>query len=160
MRIAFLGGTSYDAGALEDFLLALHQKYPDATIVTGNGRGAEAKVKVQMEAWGHDVIVPTLDNAYSFSDPLACQVNDILLNADIIVTVGSRSAGRAKLAWDIHARQTYKKNPQGGILKTRGQPVPFLDPENIRPFHNVAAPETKPKTATRRATKKPETLAA
>jgi hypothetical protein len=81
-------------------------------------------------------------NHIAFGDAaMDCQVNDICAGADVIVTVGSKTGGRAKLAEVIWKR----------VHGWRENPIPL---------HNIAAPAPKPKAApVRRAKKKAEAYA-
>lgn len=150
LRIGFIGGESYIEADLEAFLLALHQKHPTAIIVTGLGRGAERVVKTQMEAWGHTVEIPPLHPEW-FAHPLDCQVNDILIASDIIVTIGSPEGSRAKIARAIHRRIDMLYEPWAKSHRMR---------ELGRPLHNVAAPPTKKQKPGRRPSKKQKELIA
>ena len=137
-RIAIVGGSSYDQEALDAFLLALAEKYPHASIVTGSAmRSCEEYIAKTCRTLGFDVEVPE-PNHFAFGDEaVACQVNDVIADADVIVTVGSPTGGRAKIAADIHKRVDSCREPW-----------------NKRVLHNVAAPAKKPKAAKPRQAKK------
>ena len=160
MRIAFIGGTEYNEVELEDFLYKLHAKYPDATIVTGAGRGAEKQVKTLLDAIGQTVEVPPLHNWAK--SPGDLQIAEILggqfkllrsedgktkqvyvtAPADYIVIVGRIEAARASIAHAIWKRCDA-----------------WREPDKRRPLHIIAAPPEKKKVTKPRAKKKRETLA-
>ena len=160
-RIAIVGGTDFVAEELEDFLYTLNNKYPDATIVTGNGRGAEKEAQRLLEALGMTVEVPRLHTEFkhketSFS-PTDHQVGTIIEGdfliyqdengktqhrfisprADIIVIVGNPDSSRAMKAASIWKRMDS-----------------WRDAHNQRVLHRVAAPPVKKKPKVYRATKK------
>ena len=139
LRIAIVGGASYVQDDLDTFLLTLHAKYPHATIVTGSAmRSCEPHVKDECFKLGFTVEVPEPNHAAFGDEAMLCQVNDVLIDADVIVTVGSPSGGRAKRAAEIHKRVDSCRETW-----------------NKRVLHNIAAPTVKKKEKTRRA-KKPE----
>ena len=143
-RIAVVGGISFDSQALDRFLLGVAEKYPYATVVTGSARGAERHVQDTCTVIGVPVEVPSVNDDFG-DEALMCQVNDILLRADVIVTVGTPTGGRAKRAVEIHKRV-----------------YAWREEWNRVELHNVAlpAPTEKKKAANpKRATKRKETLA-
>lgn len=162
MRVAILGGQDYKEAELEDWLYKLHDKYPDAVIVTRGERGAEKQVKTLMEAIGHTVeSPPRKDWAKAPSDLMGMecitgviqlykdekgktQSRFITPPADVIVVVGNPNSAAGKIASDIYKRLDAWREPQ-----------------NRRPFTVVAAPAAqKKKPPPRKPTKKRETLAA
>jgi len=165
-RIAIVGGTDYVPEELEDFLYALHTKYPDALIITGNGRGAEKEVQRLLEAIGHTVEIPRLHTEFkhketSFS-PTDHQVGTIIEGdfliyqdengktqhrfisprADVIIIVGNPDSSRARKATDVWKRMDS-----------------WRDERNRRPLHRVAAPKAKAKAKKHRTPKKRELTA-
>lgn len=142
MRIAFVGGQDYKDDALEAFMYALHAKYPDAVIVTGDGRGSEKQVRRLLEAIGHTIIIPPL-RPDLYNDPLSIQVADILLDVDVIVLVGNPDASRNKLATAIWKRIDS-----------------WREKSKQRPLHNVAVPPKKKKAPAPRRPSKREELTA
>lgn len=143
MRVAVVGGTSYVEAELEEFLYALHSKYPESVVVTGSGRGAEAATKTLLDAIGHTVEVPVEHPEWYGKASGDCQVNDVLVGATVIVAVGSTTGGRVKIAADIHKR-----------LNTH------REPENKVKLVSVAAPVKEKAAPKRKASKKKELLAA
>ncbi len=137
MRIAVVGGESYVKADLERFLVALYEKHPHATIVTGSAtRSCEPFIRQRAHVLGFKVETPE-PNYIAFGDEaMACQVNDILIGADVIITVGSKGGGRAKIAETIWKRCHAWR-------------------ENAIPLHNIAA-EVKTKAAPKQKAKKPQ----
>jgi hypothetical protein len=127
-----IGGMDFDAVKLEDFLFKLAAKHPDVTIVTGNGKGAEAIVKSTAESIGITVEQPALRDDLYGKAALGCQINDVLIGADVIVLIGSPSGTRPKIAADIHKRIDFKHH-----LSTR----------EVRQLHVIAQNPAKPKAA-------------
>lgn len=143
-RIAVVGGASFSEPELDSFLTALYEKYPWATIVTGSAmRSCEPHVAEYARRLGFAVEQPE-PNHYAFGDEaMDCQVNDIVVDADVIVTVGSPTGGRAKRAGEIHKRVDSCREKW-----------------NVRTLHNIAAPAKKAKAApVRRAKKKAQAYA-
>lgn len=140
--IAVVGGTDYVEADLEAFLYKLHSKYPEATIRTGNGRGAEKAVKTLLEALGQPVFLPPL-RPDLYLNPLDCQINDILIGADVIVVVGNPDSSRPKRALDLWKRLDS-----------------WREPELQRRLVQVAAPPKKKVVKKHKATKRREQLAA
>jgi hypothetical protein len=152
MKIAVIGSgdnraeaMSYDAVKLEAFILKLAEKYPHATIVTGNGRGAEAATKALAQAIGLTVEQPELRDDLYGKAALACQINDVLIGADQIVIVGNATGVRPATAIAIHKRVDFTT-----AYTTRA----------VRPLHVIAAPPPKKKAAPKRRATKPDKLAA
>jgi hypothetical protein len=142
-RIAIVGGQSYVQADLNAFLDALYEKHPYATVVTGSAmRSCEQHVAEYAFRLGFDVSIPDPNYTAFGDEAMDCQVNDVLIDADVIVTVGSKTGGRAKLAAESHKRIDSWREPQ-----------------NQRVLHNVAAPEKTPTVKKRRATKKAEEYA-
>ena len=143
-RIAVVGGASYNEVALDAFLAALYEKHPYATVVVGTAlRSCEQHVAEEAFRLGFTVEQPEVNHKTFGDDAMLCQVNDVLIGADVIVTVGSPSGGRAKRAAEIHKRVDSCREPW-----------------NKRVLHNIAAPAKKataPKP--RKAKKKAEAFA-
>jgi hypothetical protein len=128
-RIAVVGGQKFDEAQAERWLQSLRVKYPNATVVTGSARGAEAFIRERAVKLGFTVAIPEVPEGY----PSEWQVTDIVVLADVIVTVGSEKASRAALAIGIHKRVDAGR--RGG-----------------RPHVHIAAPpkrESPPKRASR-----------
>ncbi|MBA2726498.1 MAG: hypothetical protein H0U53_10950 [Actinobacteria bacterium] len=136
MRIAIVGGANYVKETLDTFLTKLFQKHPGATIVVGSAlRSCEPYVREKCHALGFTIITPEPNHVAFGDEAIACQVNDVLLNADVIVTVGSATGGRAKIATDVWKRcHAWRENPI--------------------PLHNVAAVVKEKKPVERKAKKK------
>ncbi len=137
MRIAIVGGSSYVEEDLEGFLVALYAKHPHATIVTGSAtRSCEPAVRQRCHQLGFRTETPEPNHVAYGDEAMACQVNDILIGADAIVTVGSKGGSRAKIAETIWKRcHAWRKNPI--------------------PMHNIAA-EVKTKATPKQRAKKPQ----
>lgn len=143
-KIAVVGGQNYIEEDLETFLRAMYEKYPYATVVIGSAhRSAEPHAAKFAFELGFKIERPE-PNYMAFGDEaMDCQVNDVVAEADVIVTVGSPTGGRAKRAAEIHKRVDSCREPW-----------------NRRVLHNVAAPEKKAaKPKARRAKKKAEAYA-
>lgn len=146
LRVAFVGGANFESAPTEDFLVSLQTKYPDCTIVTGNGRGAEAHVREYASHLGMRLEVPELRPDWYGKAALDCQINDICLDYDALVIVGSPAGGRPKVALDIHKRIRWHVDNKFVTV--------------WEPTHTIAEPPAKPKSIARRATKRQESLAA
>ena len=144
MRIAFIGSAQYDAAALATFLWKLREKHPTATIVTGDGKGAEQNVYEAAQMLGFHVERPELTKLLDPDLALDFQVGQVIIDADIIVLVASGK--RPKLAKDIWNRiNLHEKDNRGGTVKRNGQPVSH----RTKPIQlvEIAAKQKKPQQA-------------
>lgn len=121
MRVAMIAGRDIDQMKLTAFLQGLRKKYPDCTIITGNGIGGESRIKEFVKLVDMKLEVPEQHPEWFGEDAGDCQVNDIMLTADVIVTVGSRTAERNKIAEMIYKRMDAWR---GGFMG--GQPRPRM----------------------------------
>lgn len=138
-RIAMIGGRDFDGYALDKFLAALYEKYPRAVIVTGSGQGAERSIAIRAEQVGFTVEIPPVRPELYGSHAGMCQINDVMMGANVIVTVGSPNASRPKRAKEIWNRCDRDMNSW-----------------NCRPYFNTAQPivTTTAKPKKRKATKR------
>lgn len=142
MRVAFVGGAKFDTTALDTFLWKLREKHPGATIVTGNGRGAERHVHDSATALGFKLERPELHPEWFGTAAMDCQVADILTGTDIIVMVGT--GGRVKIAWEwIHRMNMHQRDVRGGLVKNSGHYVSLRTPGTELKFFHVAEPKTR-----------------
>lgn len=144
MRIAFIGSAQYDGAALDSFLWKLRDKYPNATIVTGDGKGAEKHVVESASMLGFTVERPPLTELLDPDSAMLFQIGEVIANADIIVLVAS--GGRPKIAKDIwHRLNIHERSPQNALVKRNGQYVSHRTTP-IQLFE-IAAREKKPQQA-------------
>lgn len=135
-----VGGKSFSERALVAYFILLKNKYPRATIVTGSAAGAERSIRELATHYGFEVEVPEVWHILG-KEAAICQVNNIVLGADVIVCVGSPTSGRTKRAVEVwHRLNMHKKTPQNGILKVNGKPVSMREPWNQIGLHFIAAP--------------------
>ena len=138
-RIAMVGGKDFSESALIAFFEQLRLKYPRATIVTGSAAGAERSVRELAQHYGFTVEVPPVYTEALGSEALICQVNNIVLEADVIVVVGSKTSGRAKRALELwHRLNMHRRNARGGLLKEKGGFVSWREPWNLTELHHIA----------------------
>ena len=95
MNVAIIGGARFDHTKLEQFMVALAKKHPEAVIFTGNGRGAENEVVNLAKAIGLKGVRPPLHPEWFGDEALMCQINSILTNSGwtapvILVGTGAR----------------------------------------------------------------------
>lgn len=124
-RIAFVGGDSYEPIAIDKFLWNLQEKYPRATIVVGSGSRSERHVAEAARSLRFNVETPAVHPEWFQGDTAAAlrwQINDVLLDAPIIVIVGS--GGRPELATEWwHRFNMHERDNRGGLVKRNGQYV-------------------------------------
>lgn len=141
MRVAIVGGLYFDTQALDGFLFKLREKYPDATIVTGQGRGAEKHAAESAELLGFNVIVHEVTEQHEEwfgAEALNCQVSDICYGADIILCVSG--GGRPKLAEEWwHRMNMHARNDRRGLIQKKGEYVSRREPENRIQLFKIAA---------------------
>lgn len=141
MRIAVVGGMYFDMKALDQFLWRLKEKYPDATIVTGEGKGAERHAFESAKLLGFKVIQHRVTDRQVqwFGDAaLDCQVSTILAKADVILVVSN--GGRSKIALDWwHRMNMHQRNDRRGLVKKNGKYVSRREPENQIQLFEIAA---------------------
>ena len=100
--VAVIGGTKYDSAALERWIRSL---LPDTVIVTGNGRGAEQRVRELGTELGLRVDVPALHPERYGRKALEIQVSYVLgMTAGDIVVVGAGSRPSKAREWFKRAR--------------------------------------------------------
>lgn len=161
VKIGVVGGMNFDNVVLDTFLWNLKEKYPDATIVTGQGKGAEKHAAESASALGFKIIVlevTTQETIWFGAEALLLQVEGIVFDADVTLCVGS--GGRVKLAWEIHHRLDMTQRDARGHIPKKN-PKSGRSPGSERRIHHIAIPKAKPKaTPTKQAKKKPEMLAA
>lgn len=121
MRIAIVGGMIFNSKALDDFLWKLKEKHPQATIVTGQGKGAERHAAESAKLLGFNTIVHEVTDQqeeWFGAAALDCQVSEILYGADVILVVSN--GGRCKLALEWwHRMNMHQRNVRGGLVKTK-----------------------------------------
>jgi hypothetical protein len=142
-----VGGISFDPNDLDRFLLSLHEKYPNAVIVTGEAQGSEKHAAESARLLGFTVETVPEPDANMYGDGTPRVHVERILNlprVDVIVTMGSPGGRRAKAALEIWKRCD---NFNNGVAKIANVPMP-----SARKFHSIAALEKK-KPTTRRATK-------
>lgn len=122
MRIGFIGAARFDSAALDKFPWNLKAKYPNAVIVTGDGKGAEAHTYESAQMLGFKVKRPELTKLIDPDSAMLLQVGQIVAESDIIVLVAG--GARPKLAKDIWNRiNLHEKDKRGGLVKKNGKPV-------------------------------------
>src|SRR3990167_3074957 len=100
--LAVIGGTKYDSAALERWLRSLPQ---DTVIVTGNGRGAEQRVRELGAELGLRVDVPALHPERYGRKALDIQVSYVMsMTAGDIVVIGAGSRPSKAREWFKRAR--------------------------------------------------------
>lgn len=155
MRIAIVGGQYFDTNELDRFLFNLAEKYPDAVIVTGEGRGAEKHTAESAKLLGFRVEQHTVTDQHRkwFGDAaLDCQVNTILLDAEIIVLISN--GGRCKIALDWwHRMNMHQRDNRGGLVKKKGKYVSLrAESRRIKLFQIATATRGKKTPADTRTT--------
>ncbi len=117
--VAFVGSMKYDEEKLFDFMDKLAAKYPAATIVTGEGAGAEKAVATYAAELGFTVRIPYKSKERWGSDASSIQVFDVCRGyslwdsiqeeATVLVLVGDPGGSRpgaAKSWWQrIYGRE-------------------------------------------------------
>lgn len=149
MRIAIIGGANYDTEALDKFLWALRDKYPDAEIVTGQGKGAEKHAYESAKLLGFaatQLEVTAQEQEWFGSEALNCQVASILSDADIIVTVGNGSRPTLATNW-WHRMNMHERDQRQALVKKKGKYVSHRSPESRITLHHIEAPPKKPRPA-------------
>lgn len=144
MKIALVGGTKFLPNEVDRFLLALQEKHPNATLITGEARGSEKHAAESARLLGFKVEVPALHPEWYGEEAPLCQINDVLIEADVIVTMGVTTGGRAKRAIEIWKRCDTFNNSD---TKLKNVPMP-----SARTMHHIAAPP-KTERSSRRASK-------
>jgi hypothetical protein len=139
MRIAFIGGISFDSTTVDTFLWNLKEKYPNAIIATSDTRGSEKHAAESATALGFTVDTIPSPDAEMYGEGTQRVHVETILNSprcDVIVTMGSPTGGRAKAALEIWKRCDTFNNC---IANMKNVPM-----TSARKFHNIAAPEKKP----------------
>lgn len=165
-RIAIVGGSNFDSTALDRFLWQLREKYPNVTIVTGDGRGAERHAADSATVLGFPVERPPLRPEWYGKEAMMVQVGmviggDIELyrdpsgkiqhrcvghgRADILLIVGE--GARVKRAFDIlHTVNMHERDQRGSVVKRNGEYVSHRVHSDPLVWHHIAvAKSAKPK---------------
>lgn len=143
MRIALIGGSKFKPNDVDKFLLKLNEKQADAIIITGEARGAEKHAAESARMLGFKVeTLPLYEERFGKEAGL-CQVNDIYMAAEIIVTMGSLTGGRVKRVIEIwHRLNMHKRDARGSLLKDKdGRYVSRREPWNHMRLVSIAIPE-------------------
>ena len=112
----------FDNVALDRFLWNLRKKYPEAIIVTGNGRGAEVHAADSAAALGLTVERPKLQQEWYGDAAMDCQVSDVLTGADVIIIVGTGGRTTIALNW-LHRMNMHQRDARGKLVKKDGKYV-------------------------------------
>lgn len=185
MRIAIVGGADYLPEVFEDFLYALHRKYPDAVIVCGTAAG---KNLYEEDGDGKKKKVGSIPSAEGMAYSLMTGLGHTVEQPDMTTKTAQYLGGDSDLQlgwicsgqWELFARtnEAGKKfldhrwiTPRPDVIVAVGNLESsrakyaydawkkfdaWRLEENRRPFHNVAAPVKEKKHAARRPKKKIE----